>query len=698
MITKMLQSIGEHVVGGKEEREQLIASQKPYTGKYILTIAIDTITDDLTIELEEYQQEKEPEYLRGMMGSGGSSLSPTMNISLDKVKNYKSDKDPDFVATFPETIQNRELWVKYFSTPGGKEFHKMFVKAVNIEQNIVKALKKSTLAKMDDRSYAKSYYLWIERNLSEINDRIFFYLLENWFEYRKEQKRIGLKRDYPRAIIFKSLDSSQGISLYPGEMEEFVDLYKRLLEDGSKSLQTRMACFACNQLTSDVNRPTIGIFNLDMTGFIIGFGKKNETPQFTVCNSCANHIQEGYKVLESKLKFYAFKTKNGQLGPKGQTVFHYLIPMAQDPKLLKRAVRNLEGNKAKYGESVKKSLRKRIEDINLAISKTKKGSKKELKKLKDTLKNLKTRKERSVDQIAGQADLTSIVTHIVEVDMNYLDIYFFVTDAKQNPTTKEVISTQQLNKPSILAINEAYRALVQSGMDFNFYWQSRFLPIKLFLNVMNALYMQQEMDNAELVKAYSDLTSRAFIYHLINQERKDVPRFTTAIREFLKVYLFLVHANIFRGEKNIMANKKVSKPKVVDRVEYLKREFEHPFFDSTDLKAAAGIGLYFNLMRRLQENDLGTRTLIKDTRIWMKELNRENLLKILSECNRVDFIWQDKKRSNPLFTRVRVLIEEYAKQAEWKSSPESLSLAFMLGYDSFSSIYSNEEEEEENEE
>ena len=134
--------------------------------------------------------------------------------------------------------------------------------------------------------------------------------------------------------------------------------------------------------------------------------------------------------------------------------------------------------------------------------------------------------------------------------------------------------------------------------------------------------------------------------------------------------------------------KKVSLQEIVD---FLKKDFSKPLFEADDMKAAAGLGLYFRMTARSQEKELGTRTLIKDTRMWLREMNKDNLLRIFAECNRVQFILADKnKKSSASLSLVRrELIEPYLIADVWESPAEKLSVAFMIGYDSYSAVYRN---------
>jgi len=130
------------------------------------------------------------------------------------------------------------------------------------------------------------------------------------------------------------------------------------------------------------------------------------------------------------------------------------------------------------------------------------------------------------------------------------------------------------------------------------------------------------------------------------------------------------------------------------RIQQLNEEFDHEFFKYNDLKAAAGIGTYFNLISYMQESILNTRTLIKNTRVWFKEFSKSSLLEIFHECNRVLMIIAEKERKNLGLTRLRNEITPYLKNAKWESPPEELSLAFIIGHD----IYIESDDTEENEE
>lgn len=130
------------------------------------------------------------------------------------------------------------------------------------------------------------------------------------------------------------------------------------------------------------------------------------------------------------------------------------------------------------------------------------------------------------------------------------------------------------------------------------------------------------------------------------------------------------------------------------KMDVLIEEHSQAFFKANDLKAASLIGLYYKTVSYFQENELKTRTLIKDTRVWFKEFNRINLLAILHHCTRVLFAISDKSRKPVPLQKLRENIENLLISDEWVSSPEELSLAFMIGYD----IYlTNETTEEVNE-
>ena len=133
-----------------------------------------------------------------------------------------------------------------------------------------------------------------------------------------------------------------------------------------------------------------------------------------------------------------------------------------------------------------------------------------------------------------------------------------------------------------------------------------------------------------------------------------------------------------------------------DLVNRLLKEFEKPFFKGKDdLKAAAGLGLYFNNAAYLQKEVLGNQSLLKNTRTWLKVMDKDALLKIFAECNRIMFAVANKEGSSTVRNGLirQKLIEPYLLSDNWHSSSEKLLLAFMIGYDIYSVTYQEQAEQ-----
>lgn len=136
-----------------------------------------------------------------------------------------------------------------------------------------------------------------------------------------------------------------------------------------------------------------------------------------------------------------------------------------------------------------------------------------------------------------------------------------------------------------------------------------------------------------------------------------------------------------------MSENKTKSLKLQELVDFLREELKLPFFKNDDLKAAAALGLYYNSSSHYQSSELKTKSLIKKMRVWMKQMNANTLLKILNECNSVITKGESKKGKQIGYGTLRIFVEEFWKRANWDTHSDELSLAFMMGYDSFSLAY-----------
>ncbi len=138
-----------------------------------------------------------------------------------------------------------------------------------------------------------------------------------------------------------------------------------------------------------------------------------------------------------------------------------------------------------------------------------------------------------------------------------------------------------------------------------------------------------------------------------------------------------------QNEKGESTKKKKLAIKESDYLKTMDREFKWKFLQHPDLKAAYAIGLLYNQVAYQQREQLKTRGLEKQMRYLFERLDRENLLKILAECNKVSFKIQAKTRSKLLgYDQLRSRAEEQLAHFTAEAKEEELSVAFMFGYDS----------------
>jgi hypothetical protein len=717
MILKMLQQIGYQHLGELDRLTNLIRSQPEYKEKNILLVDID-INDKTLASVkvlhEEYDDNKEISYLRGTQSGNAPSLSPSMNFNMTNILKHDFKKDNDFQKLVLPNVNQYFGWEKYFQTSTGQTFLKdVVLKDIKIINKFNPALNKQALQKQTEDEIPKKTYIYLIQNSEKLTYRIVHYLLTTFCNFKSDDLTFlkTPKVSMPKTIIFRIIINN--FAYFPGDLDEFKDLYLSFVDDGVKNVETPLSCITCNKQHQEINRPTIGIFTLDMLGFSQGFIDQAKSPQFSVCDDCHENIKQGYGFLDDNLNFYAYKTKKGEFG--SQNINHYIIPIVFNKVQLSKALNAFNQAKINLGEYSKKSLRKRINALNNAATKADRTRKNTLNKWK---RDLEKELNKSAEALAEKADLIDLVNGLLDQNLTYLDIYYFVTDAKQNPKTKEIIGAYQISDTSIRVIQKAINQLNREyQVTVNFYRMIKLLPIKEFLNIQAALFLQKPISDETFVKEVGKSILQSFKYHLFNLDLRNdkIPmvRFDLAIRYFKHMYLFLALSNVFSTEVNYMTqttksknqdkseSEKTEKRKIStqERVDYLKKELTHPFFNSADLKATAAIGLYFRMVSYAQDKELGTKTLVKDTRVWFKEFNKKNILQIFAECNRINFIASEKlKRSNPMYASIRLLIEEYLKEDTWESSPEQLSLAFMIGYDSFSSIYGIDPMEDEEEE
>ena len=139
-----------------------------------------------------------------------------------------------------------------------------------------------------------------------------------------------------------------------------------------------------------------------------------------------------------------------------------------------------------------------------------------------------------------------------------------------------------------------------------------------------------------------------------------------------------------------MGTENAKKPGLFERLlGGMAKDFQRPFFGvSTDLKAAYAVGVYLQSGMYFQKKKLRTRGLTKKLRYLLDQLDRTKVLKVFAEVNQVMLAVHSADENAPMSNRLRERAEVLLSDADWTSSPEELSLAFMMGFDLFQRSWS----------
>ena len=120
--------------------------------------------------------------------------------------------------------------------------------------------------------------------------------------------------------------------------------------------------------------------------------------------------------------------------------------------------------------------------------------------------------------------------------------------------------------------------------------------------------------------------------------------------------------------------------------EHIEKEFSFSFLQSRDKQIAYLTGMYYNKAVYRQQSVFGTRSLIKRLPITSKKINKENIIKMLDECNIVMRKIASANKEKPFvpYAQLREQIFDLLKEIDsWDSSPYELNVAFQMGYDSY---------------
>lgn len=530
MIANQIITIGKYIVPAQDKIDILLNKQKEVKKKYLM-ICETSLNSNVECRLVEYDPKLKRNYLIGIVGSGGASYSPTMRMKSNEFKiDIELDEDTNMDNTF---------WSQFINTPEGMKFKSTFIeRSLKIHRALLPIMNKDTYKDLPDSNIVRKFYSWLENNLSMVENTVFSFLSSH-ARYDKKRKKIKLGKDFPDILIFQ-IDN--GNLNYPGNIPEFVDFYLALNEPvgdkGTKSNNyVRMGiCQYCNSSSSNLNQPHIGNFTLDNVGFNMHFRHK-DTSMYNICEDCTNLFDKGFNYIEKHLRFTAFKTENGVFDSKGVWINYYLIPNSSDPEILKRAIRSIEDTHKDINSRKKRNLEKQLIRIENATSKNREKNMK-IKELKKKIESAESNK------IISQTDLIKdLIKKMENNKVNLLNIYFYELDAKQNPTTKEIVQYFQIPGTQQQKLVDA---MYNTKFVGSIYELKNIANTSLFFTMIYAIFSGQKIDVDRFLRGANKIIKEAFNKLLLGVSDLNYMGMQRRLEIFRKIYRLYQEAEIFR--------------------------------------------------------------------------------------------------------------------------------------------------------
>lgn len=121
----------------------------------------------------------------------------------------------------------------------------------------------------------------------------------------------------------------------------------------------------------------------------------------------------------------------------------------------------------------------------------------------------------------------------------------------------------------------------------------------------------------------------------------------------------------------------------------MEEKFQMDFFSKDDVKAACAVGALMSYATYMQETEFDTKGLSKVVSRTFDHMNEGRLQTMMSAASSVLFKLQSRSKKY-VSTKHRALASELMAEADWESTPEELQLAFILGYDLYNKVRSEE--------
>ncbi len=484
----------------------------------LLIVDVDisnTDTVHFTYDLIEYDPEKDDHYLLGLTSGPGA------NYSLSLAPNWKKGKMISF-----------------------KKIHSM--KNVKIEKG------KSIFESLGNEG------AWIQRIFDAIGDQEgniqegLSTLLE------REGKKIF---QYP--LVFRVKIVENKLFQFLGEIPAMRRLYELLALHNTQVTAPGARCRTCGDTRSLRDGFSIGLFTLDQDSFIAQFfaHERDLNYQYLMCTSCYLKTLLGYTIMQDRLSFFAYNIKAGR---KKQPIFHYVIPTGEGHDQVRNAVNFIEEAKRKIAEE-QGILTRQIQKLKTGTEKIKDD---EIERARRAIKDLQRDEsvddnedaegnngehtegeseenndednegegegedEAEEDQVEKQTlisnrmaiiDLIKEIYQEKKTSISLLDIYYKITNAKQNPKTKVIVAEIVLSNEKINNLAAIFQEIRVNPRFKNLFIGTKSLEQLFgehkFLQYFTAMLSYTPVNRATFKKNASKILQKLFIHNLL--ERKD---------------------------------------------------------------------------------------------------------------------------------------------------------------------------------
>jgi hypothetical protein len=510
MLVSQIQRIGRAVYKGEDPVDILMRLQNPVREdsttekRTLLVVEVDFVEKkpQFQYKLYDFRDEDESKYLLGLTSGTSTNYSLTLSPSYKK-PTKKQKKKGKYSIKFDKMVRIKDQEIK--SKKIIDKLRKNYPKEIQSIEIILNAL---------------------ENESDRINEEIEEFLNSKGIE----------KFDNP--LIFRiKLD---GKVKFLGEISAMRKLYGLLNLSDVQAKYENAKCSLCGSENGIREGFNLGLYTIDHEGFRNLFFKKEKgiSYQYLMCTDCYLYTLLGFLTLKERLNFYAYSLKEGR---SSVSIYHYIIPMAKDIDILRKQVEIISEAKSNYERAEREKTDKKITQLSDQISEIKRKLKKEskgkiLKELERKQKQFEqdiTTEEEKYEQRIG---IFTVKEFLDQIDKNQkyipiLDLYYKITDYKQNPKTKEIVSEIYMSSDHIKKLSKVFKK-VTSKTNFKILrlWTlQNLVSSKKFLHYYSSLLSLQSIYRKNFQKDIAPELKSQFIQTITgsNNERVNYQRSLT---------------------------------------------------------------------------------------------------------------------------------------------------------------------------